>query len=175
MKAANSHINPETVDPMLVLNDHTRHEIEHWLTKFPADKRRSAMIAGLRAAQEQNHGHLTDELITAVANYLKTPPTWAYEVASFYSQFHIGACGRNKVSVCTNISCWLNGAGDILAHVENKYGIKLGGSSIDGKIHLVEEEECLAACVRAPMMTVNGHYHENLTTQKVDTILDALT
>ena len=57
----------------------------------------------------------------------------------------------------------------------NKYGIKLGGSSIDGKIHLVEEEECLAACVRAPMMTVNGHYHENLTTQKVDAILDALT
>jgi NADH-quinone oxidoreductase subunit E len=175
MKAANTIPNPDAVDPMVVLNDHTRHEIEHWLAKFPPDRRRSATIAALRAAQEQNHGHLTDELITAVANYLKIPQTWAYEVASFYSQFHIGACGRNKVSVCTNVSCWLNGAGDILAHVEKKYGIKLGGSSADGKVHLVDEEECLAACVRAPMMTVNGYYHENLTIEKVDAILDGLS
>jgi NADH-quinone oxidoreductase subunit E len=174
MKAANTLTNPDLIDPMVVLNDHTRHEIEHWLEKFPADKRRSATIAGLRAAQEQNHGHLTDELITAVANYLKIPQTWAYEVASFYSQFHIGACGRNKVSVCTNISCWLNGADKIVSHIEKKHSIKLGGSTADGRIHLVDEEECLAACVRAPMMTVNGHYHEHLTIEKVDQILDGL-
>lgn len=174
MKASNSIPNPDLVDPMVVLSEHTRHEIEHWLEKFPEDRRRSATIAGLRAAQEQNHGHLTDVLITAVANYLKIPQTWAYEVASFYSQFHIGACGRHKVSICTNISCWLNGAGDLLKHVENRFGIKLGESTSDGRIHLVEEEECLAACVRAPMMTVDGHYHEHLTPEKVDAILDGL-
>ncbi len=174
MKATNSIVNPDAIDPMVVLNDHTRHEIDHWLSKFPPERRRSATIASLRAAQEQNHGHLTDELITAVANYLKIPQTWAYEVASFYSQFHIGACGKHKVSVCTNISCWLNGAEKIVDHVEKKFNVKLGGTSADGRIHLVEEEECLAACVRAPMMTVDGHYHENLTPAKVDEILDAL-
>jgi NADH-quinone oxidoreductase subunit E len=175
MKAANSIPQPDAVDPLLVLNDHTRDEIDHWLEKFPADKKRSATIASLRAAQEQNHGFLSDELITAVANYLKIPQTWAYEVATFYSQFHIGNCGKHKVSICTNISCWLNGSQQIVEHVEKKFGVKIGGSSADGRIHLVEEEECLAACVRAPMMTVNGHYHEQLTPEKVDAILDALT
>jgi NADH-quinone oxidoreductase subunit E len=175
MKAANTIPSPDAVDPMVTLSDHTRHEIDHWLEKFPSDRRRSATIAGLRAAQEQNHGHLTDELITAVANYLKIPQTWAYEVASFYSQFHIGSCGRHKVSICTNISCWLNGAEKLVEHVEKKYGCKLGGTSSDGRIHLVEEEECLAACVRAPMMTVDGHYHEHLTPAKLDQILDALS
>lgn len=175
MKSTNAIVNPDDVDPLVVLSEHTRHEIEIWLEKFPADRRRSAIIAALRAAQEQNHGHLTDELITAVANYLKIPQTWAYEVASFYSQFHIGACGRNKVSICTNISCWLNGAEQLVQHVEKRFDIKLGGSTADGRIHLVDEEECLAACVRAPMMTVNGHFHEYLTAAKVDEILDGLT
>jgi NADH-quinone oxidoreductase subunit E len=175
MKSTNAIVNPDDIDPLVVLNEHTRHEIEHWLAKFPADRRRSATIAALRAAQEQNHGHLTDELITAVANYLKIPQTWAYEVSSFYSQFHIGACGRNKVSICTNISCWLNGAQELVEHVEKRFDIKLGGSSADGRIHLVDEEECLAACVRAPMMTVNGHFHEYLTAEKVDAILDGLS
>lgn len=175
MKSTNAIVNPDDIDPLVLLNEHTRHEIEHWLTKFPADRRRSATIAALRAAQEQNHGHLTDELITAVANYLKIPQTWAYEVASFYSQFHIGACGRNKVSICTNISCWLNGAQELVEHVEKRFDIKLGGSTADGRIHLVDEEECLAACVRAPMMTVNGHFHEYLTVEKVDAILDGLS
>ena len=175
MKSTNAIVNPDDIDPFVVLNEHTRHEIVGWLTKFPADRRRSATIAALRAAQEQNHGHLTDELITAVANYLKIPQTWAYEVASFYSQFHIGACGRNKVSICTNISCWLNGAQQLVEHVEKRFDVKLGGSSADGRIHLVDEEECLAACVRAPMMTVNGHFHEYLTAEKVDAILDGLS
>jgi NADH-quinone oxidoreductase subunit E len=175
MKASNSISNPDLIDPLQVLSAHTRHEIDHWLEKFPPERKRSATIAALRAAQEQNHGHLTDELITAVANYLKIPQTWAYEVASFYSQFHIGACGRNKVSICTNISCWLNGAEALVSHVEQRYQVKLGGTTQDGRIHLVDEEECLAACVRAPMMTVNGHFHEHLTPAKVDQILDALT
>jgi NADH-quinone oxidoreductase subunit E len=78
------------------------------------------------------------------------------------------------VAICTNISCWLNGAEDIVRHCEQKYGIKLGESSSDGRIYLKNEEECLAACCGAPMMVVNGHYHENLDLTKVDKILDAL-
>ena len=174
MRAQSEQSNPDAVDPLVVLTEHTRQDIDHWLGKYPPDRRRSGLIAGLRAAQEQNHGYLSPEIITAVANYLKVPQTWAYEVASFYSQFHTEKCGRNKVAICTNISCWLNGARDIVDYVEAKLGIKTGQSTPDGKIHLVDEEECLAACVRAPMMTVNGHYHEQLTLSKVDEILGSL-
>jgi NADH-quinone oxidoreductase subunit E len=82
--------------------------------------------------------------------------------------------GRNMVALCTNLSCMLCGAETIVQHVENKLGIKLGETTADGRITLKLEEECLAACAGAPMMAVNGHYHENLTPAKVDEILDAL-
>jgi NADH-quinone oxidoreductase subunit E len=82
--------------------------------------------------------------------------------------------GRNTVSICTNISCMLCGADEIVAHVEEKLGAKLGETTSDGRIFLKLEEECLAACAGGPMMAVNGHYHENLTIEKVDRLLDAL-
>lgn len=162
------------VDPASVLHEATRAAITQWAEKFPPDRKRSALIRGLFLAQEQNEGHLTDELIAAVALHLELPTTWAFEVASFYSMLHVGACGRHKVNVCTNISCWLNGGEQILQHLEHKLGIHRGESTADGRIHLVDEQECLAACVRAPMMMVDGHYHEHLTTAQVDQIIDAL-
>jgi NADH-quinone oxidoreductase subunit E len=82
--------------------------------------------------------------------------------------------GRNNVSICTNISCMLCGADEIVAHVEQKLGIRLGESTPDGRIFLKKEEECLAACCGAPMMMVNHRYYEHLTTEKVDEILDGL-
>ena len=174
MKATGTYEQVKDVDPEVALTAHTREHIDHWASKFPPDRKRSALIQGLWAAQEQNGGHLTDELITAVTKYLGLPPVWGYEVATFYSMFETSPVGRNNVAICTNISCWLNGAEDIVRHCEQKYGIKLGDSSADGRIYLKREEECLAACCGAPMMVVNGHYHENLTLQKVDAILDAL-
>jgi len=174
MKATNRYAEVKDVDPLVALNAHTREHIDHWLTKFPPDRKRSALIQALFVAQEQNNGFLTDELITAVTKYLGLPQVWGYEVATFYSMFETNPVGRNNVAICTNISCWLNGAEDIVRHCEQKYGIKLGESSKDGRIYLKREEECLAACCGAPMMVVNGHYHENLTLQKVDQILDDL-
>jgi NADH-quinone oxidoreductase subunit E len=88
--------------------------------------------------------------------------------------FETEPVGRHSVSVCTNISCMLCGADDIVAHIENKLGIKIGDSTSDGRIYLKREEECLAACCGAPMMMVDHVYHENLTPQRVDEILDAL-
>jgi NADH-quinone oxidoreductase subunit E len=174
MKATGNYEQVKHVDPQLVLSATTRHHIDHWVAKFPPDRKRSALIQGLFVAQEQNQGWLSDELITAVAKYLELPPVWAYEVASFYSMFETSQVGRNNVAVCTNISCWLNGAEDILRHCEKKLGIKVGESTSDGRVYLKNEEECLAACCGAPMMVVNGHYHENLNNEKVDQILDAL-
>jgi NADH-quinone oxidoreductase subunit E len=157
-----------------VLSEHTRRELDHWIAKFPPGRQRSACIAGLRAAQEQNHGFLTPELMDAVAEYLRLPPIQVYEVASFYSMFETHPCGRHHVSICTNISCWLNGGDELVAHAEKKLGIKTNQSTADGRIFLKREEECLAACTGAPMMMVDHDFHENLTPEKLDAILDAL-
>jgi NADH-quinone oxidoreductase subunit E len=102
------------------LNEHTRAEIDQWVAKFPPGRQRSATIAALRAAQEQNHGYLTSELMNAVAEYLHLPPIQVYEVASFYSMFELAPCGRHHVSICTNISCMLRGGEDLVAHAERK-------------------------------------------------------
>jgi NADH-quinone oxidoreductase subunit E len=157
-----------------LLSDETRKRIDHWLAKFPPERKRSAVIQALMAAQDQHDGWLDREHIEAVADYLDLPKVWALEVATFYSMFHLEPVGRHKVNICTNISCWLNGADGLVAHVENKLGIELGETTADGRITLVREEECLAACCGAPMMMVDGHYHENLDAARVDEILDRL-
>jgi NADH-quinone oxidoreductase subunit E len=157
-----------------MLTEETLKTIDHWAAKFPADKKRSALIQALMAAQEQNGGWISRELTEAVAAYLDLPPVWAHEIVSFYSMFFDQPVGRHKVNLCTNISCWLNGAEDLLAHAENKLGLKLGETTEDGRISLVREEECLAGCCGAPMMVVDGHYHENLNIEKMDAILDGL-
>jgi NADH-quinone oxidoreductase subunit E len=157
-----------------LLSEETLRTIDYWCAKFPADKKRSALIQALIAAQVQNGGWLNRELIEAVASYLELPAVWAHEVTSFYSMFDLEPMGRHKVNICTNISCWLNGAEDMVAHVEKKLGIRTGETTGDGRISLVREEECLAACCGAPMMVVDGHYHENLDVKKLDAILDGL-
>jgi NADH-quinone oxidoreductase subunit E len=157
-----------------MLSEHTRHEIDRWLAKFPPDRRRSAVLAALRAAQHQNHGFLTTELMDAVAAYLGLAPIQVYEVASFYSMFETKPAGRVHVSVCTNISCMLCGADKIVAAVEKHLGIKTGESTPDGKFYLKREEECLAACNNAPMMMVDHVYHENLTPESAIKVLDGV-
>jgi NADH-quinone oxidoreductase subunit E len=156
------------------LSEHTRAEIDQWVQKFPPGRQRSATIAALRAAQEQNHGFLTPELMNAVAEYLQLPSIQVYEVASFYSMFELHPCGRHHVSICTNISCMLRGAEDLVAHAEKKLGIRVGESTADGRILLKREEECLAACSGAPMMMVDHVFHEHLTPEKLDQVLDEL-
>ena len=165
---------PVLGEKALLLNEHTRHEIDEWIGRFPTGRQRSAVLSALRFTQEQNEGFLTPELMDAVAEYLRLPPIQVYEVASFYSMFETHPCGRHHVSICTNISCMLNGAEDLVAHCERKLGIKLGESTADGRIFLKKEEECLAACTRAPMMMVDHVFHEYLTPEKVDKVLDEL-
>ena len=153
------------------LSAHVRAEIDHWLTKFPVDRKRSAVIAALHAVQHEK-GHLPQASMDAVAGYLGIPPIQVYEVATFYSMFETRPCGRHHISVCTNISCMLRGGEDILGHLEKRLGIKVGESTADGRFYLKQEEECLAACNGAPMMMVNHVYFEHLTPAKVDQILD---
>lgn len=157
-----------------LLSDHVRDEIDCWKVRFPEERQRSAVIGALHAVQHENGGYLTDEQLNAVADYLHLPTIQVYEIATFYSMFQTKPVGRHNVAICTNISCMLRGADDIVEHVEAKLGIKLGESTADGRVYLKQEEECLAACCGAPMMMVDHKYHENLSKEKVDEILDAL-
>lgn len=157
-----------------LISPESRAEIDHWIAKYPSDRKQSAVLAALRIVQEQNSGWLTTALMDAVADYLGMPRVAVYEVATFYSMFDLKPVGRHKISVCTNISCMLCGAGEIVKHVEQKLGVRLGETTPDGKFTLKIEEECLAACGGGPMMVVDGHYYENLTPEKVDHILDSL-
>jgi len=157
-----------------MLSDHVREEIEHWKSRFPEDRQRSAVIGALHAVQHENEGYLTPELMDAVAEYLDLPNIHVYEVATFYSMFQTKPVGRHNVAICTNVSCMLRGADDIIEHVEFMLGVKLGETTADGRIYLKREEECLAACCGAPMMMVDHKYYENMTKERVDDILEEL-
>lgn len=148
-------------------------EIDSWIAKYPADRKMSAVMAGLRIAQDQNDGWISDDLIEAVAVYLDMEPIAAYEVATFYSMYERDPVGKHKLSICTNISCMLRGSDEVVSHLENRLGIKLGETTQDGNFTL-KEVECLGACVNAPMMQIGRQYHEKLTPELLDSILDNL-
>jgi NADH-quinone oxidoreductase subunit E len=158
----------------VTLSEHTRAVIDAWVAKYPPSRKQSAVLAALTEVQHENGGYLTTALMDQIAAYLDMPPIAVYEAASFYSMFELKPVGRHSVSVCTNISCMLRGAEELVRHVENRLKIKTGNSTPDGRIYLKQEEECLAACCGAPMMMVDHIYYENLTVEKMDAILDAL-
>ena len=148
-------------------------EIDQWIAKYPVEQRQSAVMAALRIVQDGNGGHLTTPLMDEIAEYLEMPAIAVYEVASFYSMYEHKPVGRHKICVCTNISCLLCGSDQVVDHLKNKLGVGFGEVTGDGKFSL-KEVECLGACVGAPMMQIGEHYYENLTPEKIDTILDQL-
>ncbi|MFK8068660.1 MAG: NADH-quinone oxidoreductase subunit NuoE [Gammaproteobacteria bacterium] len=168
-----SHSQSDQPNPTII-SDHTKSVIDDCLKKFPADQKQSAILGALQEVQHENKGFITVELMDAVAEYLDMSKIAVYEVASFYSMIETEPVGRHSISVCNNISCMLNGADDLIDHIEKKLQIKTGETTEDGRIFLKQEEECLAACCGAPMMMIDHVYFENLTTEKVDQILDDL-
>ncbi|MGH8397461.1 MAG: NADH-quinone oxidoreductase subunit NuoE [Gammaproteobacteria bacterium] len=161
-------------DKAQTLSKHARQAIDEAIKKYPEGRQRSAVFVALREVQHENNGYLSVELMDAVAAYLKLEPIKVYEVATFYSMYETKPVGRHSISVCTNISCMLRGADEIVAHIEKKLGVKTGESTPDSRCYLKREEECLAACAGAPMMMVDHKYYENLTPEKVDKILEGL-
>jgi len=148
-------------------------EIDTWIAKYPPEQRQSAVMAALRIVQDQNGGWLTNELMDAVAEYLRMPTISVYEVATFYSMYELEPVGRHKICVCTNISCMLCGSDGIVDHLQKKLGIKVGNTTPD-KRYTLKEVECLGACAGAPMLQIGRTYYENLTPAKVDEILSKL-
>jgi len=143
------------------------------LTKYPEDRRQSAVMSALRIAQEEK-GWLSKEVIAFVASYLRIPAIAALEVATFYNMYDLAPVGKHKITVCTNISCHLRDAESIVEHLEHKLGVHCGETTADGKFTL-REGECMGACGGAPLLHINNtDMHESLTTEKIDQILEGL-
>jgi NADH-quinone oxidoreductase subunit E len=155
------------------LSEAVRHKISQWMTRYPAEQKRSAVLAALQFAQEENNGWLTEPLMDAVADFLDMPNIAVYEVATFYTLYNLEPVGKHTISVCTNISCMLCGCNKIVDHLKQRLKIDFNETTSDGKFTL-REVECLAACAGAPMFQIGKKYYENLTPEKVDTILDEL-
>lgn len=153
-----------------LVSTHGIKDIDHWIEKYPSDQKQSAVMSTLRIVQEE-HGYLNIELMDAVADYLDMPSISVYEVASFYTMYEHKQIGRHSVNVCTNISCMLRDSAVVVDHLQKKLGIKLGETTDDGRFTL-RSVECLGACVNAPMMQVNKDYHENLTPESIDKVLE---
>lgn len=148
-------------------------KINYELTKYPADRRQAAVMSALRIAQTEK-GWLSKETITFVADYLGIPPIAALEVATFYNMYDLEPVGKYKITVCTNISCMLRDADQIVDHLQCKLGIGFNETTPDGKFTL-REGECMGACGGAPLFHVNNtKMHESLTPAKVDEILEGL-
>lgn len=156
-----------------ILSAHARAEIDRWLQRYPADQKRSGVMQALTIVQEENGGWLTEALMDAVADYLNLPKIAVYEVATFYTMYNLEPVGRHVISVCTNISCMLNGSQKIVDHLKKRLEIKTNETTVDGKFTL-REVECLAACAAAPMFQIGKKYYENLTPEKVDAIITEL-
>ena len=144
---------------------------EEIIARYPADKKKSALIPLLHLAQDENEGWLSVETMDYVASVLGILPIEVYEVASFYSMFNLKKRGNCLIEVCRTSSCWLSGAEDIVRHVEKRLGIKDGETTPDGKFTL-KTVECLGACGYAPMLQVGDKFHEHLTIEKVDALID---
>ena len=141
------------------------------ISRYPADKKKSALIPLLHLAQVEFDGWLSADAMTYVASVLEIQPIEAFEVASFYSMFNLKPVGRCVIEVCQTSSCWLMGAEDVVKHIEAKLGIRKGQTTADGQFTL-KTVECLGACGYAPMMQVGDAFHEFLTLEKVDTLME---
>jgi NADH-quinone oxidoreductase E subunit len=144
--------------------------VEKALAQYP--NKQAALLPVLHIAQDE-FGHLPDEALELVAKTLELAPAHVFGVITFYTMFHREKHGRNELMVCTNVSCMLRGAYDMLHYLEKKLGIKAGETTPDGAFSIVEEE-CLAACANAPMMICGNQYFLDLTEQKLDVIIDDL-
>jgi len=145
-------------------------EMEDIFSRYP--NKQAACIPLLHLCQEQN-GWVSDEIIDYVADRCELPTAHVKGVVTFYSLFNQQPVGKHEIWVCKTLSCALRGSGSILHHCEKKLGIKEGETTKDGQVTL-RTAECLAACGKAPMMMVDKDYHENLTLEQVDRILDGL-
>ena len=143
------------------------------IKRYPEGRQKSALLPLLHLAQSEFDGWLSPAAMDYVASLLNIKPIEVYEVATFYTMYNLSPVGNCLIEVCQTGPCWLRGADDIVEHLEKKLGIKNGETTADGKFTL-KTVECLGSCGTAPMLQCGADYYEDLTNDKVDTMLDKL-
>jgi NADH-quinone oxidoreductase subunit E len=156
-----------------MLSDSIQEKINRELKKYPADQKRSAVMAALRFVQDEK-GWISNDDMVDVADFLEMPHVAVYEVATFYHMYNLKPMGKHTLTVCTNLSCQLMGANETLDYLKGKLGIGLNEVTADGKWGL-REAECMGACVEGPLLTVdNTRLCSRLTQEKIDQIIAEL-
>lgn len=145
-------------------------EVARQVAKFPEGKQKSALLSVLHLAQA-HFGYLSEPVMDYVARLLHILPIEVYEVATFYSMYDTKPVGKVKLEVCRTGPCMIEGAEKIIAHIENKLGIKDGETTADG-VFTLKSVECLGACGYAPMLQAGEKFHEHLTEAKVDELIE---
>jgi NADH-quinone oxidoreductase subunit E len=153
----------------VTLSATTRSRIESLRERYPQP--RSAILPCLWAVQDEC-GWLPPEGMLEVAEMLALPPSEVQAVSTFYSMYFTRPQGEHFVVVCINAPCALRGADDVVAYLERKLGCPSGATTADGRFTWQSTIECLGACGGAPMMQVDHHFHENLTPDKIDSVLE---
>jgi NADH-quinone oxidoreductase subunit E len=144
--------------------------VEEIAARYPA--RKAALLPVLWEIQ-RDKGWVSLESEAWVAEKLGVAPAHVHGVVTFYTMFKQKPSGKFHFQVCTTLSCMLRGSDELVAHLEKKLGCKEGGVSADGRYSLCRVE-CLGSCGTAPMLQLNDTYHENLTLEKVDRLLESL-
>lgn len=158
---------------MIQFSEEKLKKVQEIIARYPEGKQKSALIPLLHLAQEEFGGWLDVPVMDYVAGLLHILPIEVYEVATFYTMFNMKPVGKYVLEVCQTGPCMLRGSDQIIDHIKNKLGIKAGETSADG-LFTLKPAECLGACGYAPMMQLGKHFKENLTTEKVDSILEEL-
>jgi NADH-quinone oxidoreductase subunit E len=155
----------------LLLSPQSLARIDREVAKYPSDEKQSAVMAALAIAQDER-GWLSTETMDFVARYLGMPPIAVYEVASFYTMYHLQPVGRCKLTLCTNLPCALQGANVAAEHLRKRLGIDFGETTADGGFTL-KEGECLGACGDAPVILMNNKTMLSwMTPEKIDALID---
>jgi NADH-quinone oxidoreductase subunit E len=148
-----------------------KEQIAELRTRYPTSE--AVLLPALHLAQKAWGGWLPDEAIAAVAAELNLPVAKVYGVVTFYDLYHQHPVGRHRIRVCTNLSCQLRGADEIMEVLHQELGVGEDEITPDGRCTYVHFE-CLGSCDTAPMMMVDDTYHENLTPQRVRQVLKGL-
>jgi NADH-quinone oxidoreductase subunit E len=148
-------------------------EMEAHLAKYPADRKRSALIPILLLVIQRERGYVDNPGVNFLAKFLGLEVTDVWETATFYSMFNLRKVGKHHIQICKTLSCKIMGEPEITEHICHKLGIHAGETTEDGKF-TVSLVECLGSCGTAPMMQIGFDYYEDLTTEKIDKILAKL-
>jgi NADH-quinone oxidoreductase subunit E len=148
-------------------------EIDAHIAKYPPERKRSALIPLLLLVVQRERGYIDNAGVNFLAQKLELTVTDVWETATFYSMLNMRPVGKYHIQVCKTLSCRIMGEPEITEHICNRLGIHAGETTEDGKF-TVSRVECLGSCGTAPMMQIGFDYHEDLTTEKIDEILDSL-